>query len=94
MKKLLLTALASLTLTAGQTITINVTQKQNKFILYSILDQKNFVECAHCGKDITEEEYCIVATVETGPYAYFLCEKCNKEFYEYLKNTQEDAKKK
>jgi DNA-directed RNA polymerase subunit RPC12/RpoP len=84
-KKIMALGLVSaLSITAAQQLTINIKTKGNRgnqcCVRYS-QNTKN-IECAHCGKDITSEQFYIVACQEYGPYALFLCTKCNKEYEE------------
>lgn len=78
--------LTTLSILAGQQLTVNITTPSNRgnrcCVRYSP-DVKN-IECAHCGKDISYEQFYIVACQEYSPYAFFLCAKCNKEYEEIL----------
>ncbi len=83
MKKLLLLFTCVLNLAATQELTININQREGKFTYY-FTDKHCCITCAHCDKDISQEDSYIVAFAESGPYAYFLCKDCNDEYYRLL----------
>lgn len=47
-------------------------------------DCSDKIECAQCGKDITEEDFELVTYAQKGPIMFFVCDKCSKELEKLL----------